>query len=178
MSAFKTTFVNMEKNSDLSSAQNALKNTLETLAFYAENGSCIEDYEHVNKTASELSTEGFDLEEVKNILCKISTFEECGSFHEYGLSFDKILKEAGDFETAEEAEEAEGVEVVNYYRFQISWGGPSTEVRFYENGLIEFVYLDWFIGIGYDVTSNEGAQWLKEWFESAGMLDFTINTKW
>lgn len=50
----------------------------------------------------------------------------------------------------------------NYWGYQISWGGPSREVRFYEdNNFIEFVYLDWFEGVGFDVTNDEVFQELK-----------------
>jgi hypothetical protein len=31
-----------------------------------------------------------------------------------------------------------------YDRIQISYGGPSEEIRYYESGLVEFVLLDWF----------------------------------
>lgn len=79
--------------------------------------------------------------------------EEFGSFYEYGLSFDNLLEEEG------------------YYRYRLSWVGPSSEVRFYgSSGRIEFVYLDWFCGIGFDVTHDEVFRWLRSRFKGMGLL--------
>ena len=60
-------------------------------------------------------------------------------FYEYGLSFDYVA--AGTFTDQDQA----------YFRYQLSWGGPSTEFRFYVNPdltpySIEYWYLDWFDG--------------------------------
>ncbi|MCP4585348.1 hypothetical protein [Pseudoalteromonas sp.] len=77
--------------------------------------------------------------------------EDIGPMHEYGLSFDYV-----------EADEEEGTE--DYFRFQMSWGGPSDELRFYKNGLIEYVYLDWFCGIGFDVSNEDWAVFTREYF--------------
>jgi len=33
-----------------------------------------------------------------------------------------------------------------YIRYQISWGGPSDEFRIYENGEVEYWYMDWMDG--------------------------------
>ena len=65
--------------------------------------------------------------------------EDLGTFNEYGLSFDYV--EAGTFEDQEQG----------YFRYQLSYGGPSEEFRFYcdpdlECYKIEFWYLDWFDG--------------------------------
>jgi hypothetical protein len=35
-----------------------------------------------------------------------------------------------------------------YWQYQISWGGPSDEFRFHEDGSIEYRYHDWFDGAG------------------------------
>ena len=75
--------------------------------------------------------------------------DEQPPFHEYGLSF-----EAND----------------GYKTLLIAWGGPSYEVRFHDDGTIEFVYLDWFVGIGFDVTEWPQFQWVKEQFEEFEML--------
>lgn len=80
--------------------------------------------------------------------------DELGPFHEYGLSFDNMLETDG------------------YYRFQLSTGGPGTEVRFYgSEGKIEFVYLNWFCGVGFDVSEDEVFQWLREMFEPFFVLE-------
>lgn len=79
--------------------------------------------------------------------------EETGPFYEYGLCFDYV--EPDTFE-----DQTEG-----YYRFQLSWGGPSDEFRFYSDGSIEYVYLDWFTGIGWDVTGEDWAEFIRSMFE-------------
>lgn len=87
------------------------------------------------------------------------------SLCEYGLSFDYVTPEP-DSETLFES----------YFRYQIAWGGPSYEIRFYWNQgarrpyRIEFVYLDWFVGVGFDITSQEWAQDLAQWFEDCGSI--------
>ena len=56
--------------------------------------------------------------------------EEIGEPNEYGLCIDMV--EAGTFENQ-----------CPYIRFQISWGGPSEEFRFYSDGSASFVFMDW-----------------------------------
>jgi hypothetical protein len=62
------------------------------------------------------------------------------SFYEYGLSFDYVAP--GTFQDQNEG----------YFRWQISWGGPSEEFRFYVSPggsvpyRVEFWLLDWFDG--------------------------------
>ena len=66
--------------------------------------------------------------------------EEFGSLYEYGLAFDYIAP--GTF-----GDQKEG-----YWRYQLSYGGPSDEFRFYASSpgsdcyRIEYVFLDWFDG--------------------------------
>tara|TARA_R110002110_G_scaffold329500_1_gene540875 strand:- start:380 stop:790 length:411 start_codon:yes stop_codon:yes gene_type:complete len=74
--------------------------------------------------------------------------EDVGEFSDYGLSIDSIFNE--------ETEETE------YVRFQLSWGGPSDELRYHPDGKIEYVFLDWFAGVGFDVTGEDWAQWSKD----------------
>jgi len=82
-----------------------------------------------------------------------------GSFYDYGLSFSYTAP--GTF-----ADQHEG-----YFCFQLSWGGPSDEVRFYyDMGAkypyrIEYVFMDWGTGAGYDVTDEDWAIWLFGWFD-------------
>ena len=56
--------------------------------------------------------------------------EEMGEPEYYGLSLDMV--EAGTFENQ-----------FPFIRFQISWGGPSEEFRFYSDGKTSFVFMDW-----------------------------------
>jgi hypothetical protein len=79
-------------------------------------------------------------------------------FNEYGLSFDYV-------ELDKDVEH-------DYFRYQLSYGGPSDEIRFYDNGAIEYVYLDWFCGVGFNVTNDEVFKQLREWFKELDMLNF------
>ena len=130
---------------------------LSTLEFYQEHGTDLEGYKHNGKTRRDLLEEGFDREEVREIEEVLKTFEEVGSFYEYGLSFDFV----------EADEDTDG-----YYRFQICWGGPSSEIRFFPDGQIEAVYMDWFVGVGFNVTTWEAFNWLENWFKECGSIDF------
>ena len=69
--------------------------------------------------------------------------EGAEGLNEYGLSIDRHEEE-------------------EYTSYCMSWGGPSEEVRFHDDGLIEYVYLDWFCGIGFNVTDTELFQWLSD----------------
>ena len=86
--------------------------------------------------------------------------EETGSFYDYGLCFDYV--ELGSFDDQKQ----------DYFRYQFSWGGPSDELRFYDDGEIEYVFLDWFSGVGFDVTCEDWAMWCKDWFRSCDMMNF------
>lgn len=83
---------------------------------------------------------------------------EDASLAEYGLAFDYVP--AGTFSDQDRG----------YFRYQLSWGGPSEEIRFYADYggrpyLIEFWYLDWFDGAPLPITHDEivGAVW--DWFD-------------
>jgi membrane-associated HD superfamily phosphohydrolase len=54
--------------------------------------------------------------------------------NEAGLCFDRV--EAGTFKDQR----------AGYWRWQLSWGGPSEEFRLFDNGDLEYWYLDWFDG--------------------------------
>jgi len=85
--------------------------------------------------------------------------EDTGPFDEYGLSFDYV--EPGTFKDQDEG----------YYRYQFCWGGPSSELRLYVDRS-EFVFLDWFVGVGFDVTDEDWVKFIHDEFEGLGMLDF------
>ena len=59
-----------------------------------------------------------------------------------GLCFDRV--EAGTFKDQRAA----------YWRWQLSWGGPSQEFRLFDNGDLEFWHLDWFDGACVDVQDE------------------------
>ena len=85
--------------------------------------------------------------------------EELGSFYDYGLGFDYV--ELGTFDDMTE----------DYFRYQLCWGGPSAEVRFHEDWT-EFVFMDWFTGVGFDVSGKDWAIWLRDWFDGCGSMNF------
>jgi len=87
-------------------------------------------------------------------------------FCEYGLCFD--LVEAGTFNDQLEP----------YYRYQISYGGPSEEFRMYADRT-EYWYLDWFDGASIDVTHDSRVDEIMQTFEDCEMIDrnlLTVNT--
>jgi hypothetical protein len=92
-------------------------------------------------------------------------FDSIGSFHNYGLSIDY--------------QQPEGRRR-GYLRYQLSWGGPSDEVRFYFSGdgsrgqadKIEYVFMDWGTGVGFDVSNEDWAQWLWDWFQGADIVRY------
>jgi len=79
-------------------------------------------------------------------------------FYNYGLSIDMISM--GTFKNMKEP----------YLRYQLSWGGPSDEINFYQNGRIEYRFLDWFDGATLNISDLDWAQWLREYFQDCGLL--------
>lgn len=155
-----TTFVNCSQSDELTlieTARKHFKNVKETLEFYSEYGVSLDGYEHEGKTRRELLEEGFDRHEVKEILKIVETYEREGDFYSYGLSFDFV----------EADEDSDG-----YYRFSICWGGPSSEVRFFADGTIIAVYLDWFVGVGFDVSTLDSFNWLEDFFKDCCSIDW------
>lgn len=78
--------------------------------------------------------------------------EDYGVFDEYPLSVGFVKQDGKQ---------------AAYVRYQISWGGPSSEIRIYygDNRIIEYVFLDWFVGIGFDITGEDWAEWLADYYE-------------
>ena len=82
-----------------------------------------------------------------------------GPFHEWGLSADYVTPYTFK-------DQPNG-----YFRFQMSWGGPSDEFRFYVNEnylpyLIQYWFMDWFDGAHRDIRRGH-PDWLvlRELFE-------------
>lgn len=71
-----------------------------------------------------------------------------GTWTEFGLSFDYVpAKTFTDQRTG-------------YFRFQLSWGGPSDEFRFYTDAdlnlsRVEYRFMDWFDGAGLTVKGAD-----------------------
>ena len=101
---------------------------------------------------------GFDRDDLKDK----ATIEVWGEIEilrcEYGLSFDYIP--SGTFED----------QTVGYFRYQLSYGGPSEEFRFFvdpEHNLIkaEFWLLGWFTGSCLDCTKQQTVESIWEHFK-------------
>lgn len=83
--------------------------------------------------------------------------DELGNMYEYGLSFDYVP--AGTFEDQHNG----------YFRYQLSYGGPSDEFRFYTDPefnvqTVEYWFLDWFDGAKRELRGSE-FQLMDEIFE-------------
>jgi hypothetical protein len=92
--------------------------------------------------------------------------EDLGNIFEYGLAFDYVP--AGTFKDQK----------LGYFRYQLSWGGPSDEFRFYCDETltpyrVEYWFFDWFDGAKKPLT-GKNLDLLKElfdWFKEGGTVD-------
>lgn len=92
---------------------------------------------------------------------------DLGSFNEYGLAFDYVAP--GTF-----TGQLEG-----YWRYQISYGGPSEEFRFYASApqfppyRLTFVFMDWGDGHERALTGKDLALLLEIWqdFQGTGTVE-------
>ena len=142
-------------------AESSLENIIESLSFWFENGadkesSDVADLE-LSDIEKQLENEEIDKDEFDRLKGLIETYWDIGSFYDYGLSFGFV----------ESDENSDG-----YYRYQLSWGGPSDEIRFYPDGTVEYCFFDWFVGIGLDVSNNERMKECMQWFKDIMMIDF------
>ena len=74
--------------------------------------------------------------------------EELGHLYDYGLAIDIVTSE--QFDNVERP----------FIRYQLSWGGPSDELRFYLNSYgktncVEYAFMDWFDGATKIVSGND-----------------------
>ena len=94
-----------------------------------------------------------------------------GSLHEYGLSFDYCYPEKND---------------AGYFRYQLSWGGPSDEFRIYANQVkygwkvyrIEYWFMDWFDGASKTLHGEDFkfmAQLIESYFGDTESMTFEFN---
>lgn len=158
----RTTFINCNQSERKAFRQRGRKHVqsrAEDFNHFMEYGAERDELEHHS------AWETFSTRKKNQILKK---FDETGNFYDYGLSLDYQEKEGRKR---------------GYFRFQLSWGGPSEEIRFYFDGdgsrgqadKIEFVFMDWGTGIGFDVTGEDWAQWLWDWFQSCGTVQYEYN---
>lgn len=97
--------------------------------------------------------------------------EDYGNLYEYGLSFDYVAPETFN-------DQKEG-----YFRYQLSWGGPSDEFRIYAQKIddwrfsvykIEYWFLDWFDGAKINL-SGEDYDFIEELFSQFFVDSGTAN---
>jgi hypothetical protein len=96
--------------------------------------------------------------------------EDLGNLYDYGLCFDYVAP--GTFEDQDEG----------YFRYQLSWGGPSDEFRIFadQSGRgwsiyrIEYWFLDWYDGASRRLH-GEDLEFMRElvesFFEECGSMD-------
>lgn len=155
------TFINASSTGEnnqqtmINRAESSLENIIESLSFWFENGTDKESSAVADLELSDI--EEIDQDEFDRFKSLIETYDEIGSFYEYGLGFDFV----------ESDENSDG-----YYRYQLSWGGPSDEIRFYPDDTIEYCFFDWFVGIGLDVSDNDTMKECMQWFKECGSVDF------
>ena len=141
-----------EEESLVTSGRNHMLSRAEDIEFYLNFDGC----ENKDDFRERIEYMDLDFGEMRNaykMFIDIGTVSLC----EYGLCFGFVDAD----------EESDG-----YYRFQISWGGPSEEVRFYHNGSIEFVYLDWYVGVGFNVNFHPTFGRLLEWFQDLQAINW------
>lgn len=114
-----------------------------------------------------------DLEEAEFAIDK---WNSLGKFNEYGLDLSPVLISAKDSnEYYDDNDETDSIdEDESYVRYQMSYGGPSDEIRLYADGTIIYVFLDWFCGIGFDVSDEDEFTWLMDEFMVEEMLSQKI----
>lgn len=69
--------------------------------------------------------------------------EDGDSIYEYGHAFNYVGPNTWE-------DQPDG-----YWRYQLSYGGPSEEFRYHDYGEIEFRYHDWFDGAGIVLTGSD-----------------------
>nr|WP_281719907.1 hypothetical protein [Nitrosomonas nitrosa] len=117
-----------------------------------------------------------DLRKLWKAYCEGKEETEDGNIFEYGLYFDYVAP--GTFDDQKEG----------YFRYQLSWGGPSDEFRFFINPdlschRIEYWFLDWFDG-AHRALSDESEtllfelwDWLKEGIDPASLASGKGSTR-
>lgn len=89
--------------------------------------------------------------------------DERGPFNEYALCFDYVAPHT--FENQE----------LGYWRYQMSFGGPSDEIRFWGDSAgsfwkAEYWYLDWYDGAHKLVTREPTIKWLWGYLVETGAV--------
>ena len=118
------------------------------------------------RVTGELAGRIEDLQELWRAYCEgEEEVEDLGNLCDYGLCFDYVAP--GTFEDQDEG----------YFRYQLSWGGPSDEFRFFvgpdfQPYRVEYWFLDWFDGAYKRLTRNNLDLLLEifDWFKESGAV--------
>jgi hypothetical protein len=78
--------------------------------------------------------------------------EEIGTIEDYALSYDYV--QPGTFKD----------QLVGYWRYLMSAGGPQDKIRFYDTGTVQYWFLDWFDGACKTITSEHIVERLGNYF--------------
>ena len=96
--------------------------------------------------------------------------DDLGNIFDYGLSVDYVAPQTFP-------EQYEG-----YLRYQLSWGGPSDEFRFFINPdltvhRIEYWFLDWYDGASIRLTGDDWGLLndIYDWFVECGTVEAEID---
>lgn len=108
------------------------------------------------RVPAELRSRMNDLKKLWRMYCNDSEARDdnLGHLYEYGLGFDYVAP--GTFDGQKQG----------YFRYQLSWGGPSDEFRIFVNPdfsahRIEYWFLNWFDG-AHAVLTGENGKLLEE----------------
>jgi len=83
-----------------------------------------------------------------------------GNFWDYGLCFDWVEPDNANHDGPS----------AGYYSWLIMTGGPHSEIRFYGNGSIVFVFKDWFDGAERDCSESIEARTVAQYFSECGIM--------
>jgi hypothetical protein len=83
---------------------------------------------------------------------------DIGKLEEYGLCIDYVERGTWSKKGQPKSEP--------YWRYQLSWGGPSEEFRLYDSGELQFWFMDWFDG-AYTTVKGEDAEIIKNIIQNA-----------
>lgn len=119
---------------------------------------------------SELAHALVDIRKLWDLQCEDpdASDPDLGTLRDYGLSFDYVAPHTFDDQDT------------GYFRWQLSWGGPSDEFRFYvspcaygwEPDQIEYWFMDWFDG-AHRVLTGEAKELLTSVFNDFDNMEAT-----
>ena len=105
------------------------------------------------------------IDELRKLWRRYCNGKDENGFPEYGLAFDYVAPFTFPDQSA------------GYYRYQLSWGGPSDEFRFYIGAgkqvkRVEYWFMDWYDGASLELEGKD-LQLLEEifqWFDDVGCV--------